>query len=81
MLISFHRIHETVHKAETVDPTIPTEVVHTHMPSSSLTPRVVLVLNNLLRPLLVEKTPMPHMEATTITWQCGMRPWLNSSSN
>jgi KH domain len=80
ILTRLTRIQETVHKAETTDLMIPMAAVDTHILSSSRTLRVVLALNNLLHPVLVEKTHMPHMEATTTTWRCGTQQWPNNSN-
>ena len=81
ILTPLTRTQETAHRAETADRMTPMVVVDTHAPSSSPTLQVALALNNLRRPVLVVKIHMLHMEATIITWRCGMQPWLNNSSN
>jgi hypothetical protein len=57
--------------------------VDTHEASNSNnhpTRRAVVVTSSLPCPVQAEKIRTRHMEATTITWPCGMQPWLNSNN-
>jgi hypothetical protein len=55
-------------------------VVVTHIVNSLRILRAVVLPNNLVHLLQEVKILTPLMVATTITWRCGMPPWLNNSN-